>query len=214
VSAEPIDALGALSGPSGLSGPAIRLSYTFGEGSGSILVAETVARVFPAYGSHAIADRWLPDGERIVFVGAEPDHRPRYYVQDSLNSTPRPISGEGIVFSRGPDDIVLSPDGRRIAVAMTDGTLQLLHVDGSAGAAPIPIARGLTPIRFCRDNHLLAYRAGELPVHVVRIELAEGRQTPWKELGPADLTGVASLGAIRIAPDCETYAYSASRRLD
>ena len=49
------------------------------------------------------------------FVGAEPGHRPRYYVQESLQSTPRAISGETIVFDRGADDIVISPDGRHLA---------------------------------------------------------------------------------------------------
>jgi Tol biopolymer transport system component len=35
---------------------------------------------------HHMYGRWLPDGKRIVFVGAEPGHRPRYYVQESLQS--------------------------------------------------------------------------------------------------------------------------------
>lgn len=41
---------------------------------------------------HHVNGRWLPDGKRIVFVGAEPQHRPRYYVQDSMQATPKAIT--------------------------------------------------------------------------------------------------------------------------
>src|ERR1700693_2372469 len=55
---------------------------------------------------HHLYGRWLPDGRRIVFVGSEPGHGPRYYVQDSREAGPKPISGEGIAFDRSLDDIV------------------------------------------------------------------------------------------------------------
>jgi len=54
VSAEAIDTSSGLNRSTGLSGAAIQLSYTYGDTSGSILVAETVARVFPAFKSRAI----------------------------------------------------------------------------------------------------------------------------------------------------------------
>ena len=54
VSAEPIDTSSSLLRPQDLSGPAVQLSYIYGDTSGSLTVAEIVARIFPAYGSRAI----------------------------------------------------------------------------------------------------------------------------------------------------------------
>jgi hypothetical protein len=54
VSAEAIDTSGSFSDPKSFNGPAIQLSYISGDGSGSISVAEIVARVFPAYRSQAV----------------------------------------------------------------------------------------------------------------------------------------------------------------
>jgi len=152
--------------------------------------------------------RWLPDGQRIVFVGAEPGHRVRYYVQDAMRSAPKPISGEDIVFDRSADDLVISPDGRRLAAAMQNQSVQLLPVDGGP-ARVVPGVNGLTPVAFCGDGSLLVYRSGEMPARILRVDVASGRQTPWKELAPASRTGLWGIQPIRVAPDCESYAYTA-----
>jgi hypothetical protein len=152
--------------------------------------------------------RWLPDGKRIVFVGAEPGHRARYYVQESLQSTPRAISGETIVFDRGADDIVISPDGRHLAAAMQDRSVQLLPVDGG-NESTVPGATGFTPVAFCGEDSLLVYHSGEIPARIQKVNLQTGALTPWKELAPAYRTGLYGVQPIRVTPDCESYAYSA-----
>ena len=44
---------------------------------------------------------------------------------------------------------------------------------------------------------------------VLRVDLETGEQTLWKELAPANRTGLAGNLAIRIGADCQSSAYSA-----
>jgi hypothetical protein len=157
---------------------------------------------------HHVYGRWLPDGRRIAFVGAEQGHRPRYYVQDSMQSPARAISGEEIVFDRGADDIVLSADGKQFAAAMQDQAIQLIPVDGGAAHA-VPGVKGQTPVAFCRDGSLLVYRAGEIPARISRVNAQSGAQAAWKELAPPNRAALWAIQPIRVAPDCESYAYTA-----
>ena len=124
-----------------------------------------------------------------------------------MQSPPRAISREDILFDRSADDIVLSSDGRLLAVAMNDQSLQLLPIDGGPPRT-VPGVAGLTPVAFCRDQSLLVYRSGEMPARISRVNLETGKQKPWKELAPPR-TGLWGIQPIRVAPDCESYAYSA-----
>jgi hypothetical protein len=53
VAPQPLDAASVFASDRGSTGPAITISHTWGQGSGSSEVAEVVARVFPAYKSYA-----------------------------------------------------------------------------------------------------------------------------------------------------------------
>jgi hypothetical protein len=186
----------AMVNPTGQQAPLIALPTRAG-----------TARTLAADAIRHFGGRWLSDGNRIVFVGAEPGHRLRYYVQEPGHNAPRAISGENVAFDRG-DDIVLSPDGRRVAADVVDQGAQLLPVDGGAPDHVPGITLGLTPAAWCRDGGLLAYRPGEIPTRVLRIDLQSGRQRPWKDIVPQDRTALTLLAPIRFTSDCETYAYS------
>jgi Serine/threonine protein kinase len=153
-----------------------------------------------------VGGRWLKDGKRIVFVGAEPAHRLRFYVQEPGHE-PRAISGENVDFDRG-DDIVLSPDGSHVAASFAGQGIHLLAVDGGDPRQVPGQTAGLTPVAWCRNGELLSYRRGEIPAHIVRLDLQSGKQRPWKDLTPPDRTALTFLGTIRFTSDCETYAYS------
>ena len=166
------------------------------------------ARPLTADQIHHVYGRWLPDGKHIVFVGAEPGHGPRYYVQDAAPGKPRAISTEDIVFDRSQDDIVVSRDGRMLAAAMQDHSVHLLPIDGGAARA-VPGIKDVTPVAFCGDDSLLVYHSGDMPARIVRVDLASGRQTPWRELMPGYRAALWEIQPIRVASDCESYAYSA-----
>jgi hypothetical protein len=153
-----------------------------------------------------VEGRWLKDSNRIVFVGAEPDHRLRFYVQE-LGHRPRAISGENLDFDRA-DDIVLSPDGSHVAASLAGQGIHLLAVDGGKARQVPGQTAGLTPLVWCRNGELLSYWRGEIPAHIVRLDLQSGGQRPWKDLAPPDRTALTLLRPIRFTSDCETYAYS------
>ena len=52
-----------------------------------------------------------------------------------------------------------------------------------------------------------------LPAKVWLMDLATGRRTPWKDLGPADHAGVDQVKGLAITPDGRSVAYSFIRTL-
>ena len=69
------------------------------------------ARPLTHDGIHHEGAAWTPDGKRIVFVGNEPGHRIRYYVQSVDGGPPRPITPENVNFNNS-DPVAVSPDGK------------------------------------------------------------------------------------------------------
>lgn len=155
-----------------------------------------------------VAGRWVNEGTRIVFVGSEAGHRLRYYLQESPSSVPKAISPENIVFDRYADPIVISRDGKSLAAAILDKEIKMIPIEGGEPQS-IPGTVGLAPVAWCGDGGILIYRAGEIPAQVLRVDLKTGGQRPWKQLVPPDRTALGVLGPIRIAADCESYAYTA-----
>jgi eukaryotic-like serine/threonine-protein kinase len=60
---------------------------------------------------------------------------------------------------------------------------------------------------------LFIRRSGGIPVRVDRLDLSTGRRERWKELAPADRTGVISISTIFLSADGTAYAYTYQRLL-
>ena len=151
---------------------------------------------------------WTPDGKRIVFVGNEPGHRIRDYVQGLDGGAPRPITPENVSFNSS-DPVTISLDGKSVAVTGLDGKIVLYPLDDGAPRTVPKLADGFTPLRWCPGNSLMVYQSGDVPVKILRVDVETGEQTLWKEWAPANRTGLAYINAVRVGADCQSSAYSA-----
>jgi dipeptidyl aminopeptidase/acylaminoacyl peptidase/predicted Ser/Thr protein kinase len=166
-------------------------------------------KVLPGGNVHAENVAWLDEG-RIVIAGSKPGKPERLYVQDVAEGEPRPISDESVNAST-TDGIAPAPDGKTVAAVGPDHRIRLYPVDGGA-PRPMPAVKdGEFPLVWSADGRWLYVRentASEPPLRISRIETATGRREPWKELMPADRSGLNVIGHVALAPDGETYAYA------
>jgi len=153
---------------------------------------------------------WLPDGKSVLAAGSEPGHGRRLYLQDLRGGPVRAISPEGVTFSWD----AASPDGQWAVARSPDGNIALYPVGGGS-PKPVPgVTREDEPIGWTDGGKsLFASRRGELPAHVVRVDVATGQRTPWRELIHPDPAGVTGIIRTRISPDGKSYAYSYFRLL-
>jgi dipeptidyl aminopeptidase/acylaminoacyl peptidase len=156
-----------------------------------------------------ISGRWLSDGNRVVFLGNEAGHAPRLYVQGLSDTQSRPITPEGI-----HGNAVASPDGQWVAAVGPDLQCHLYPTAGGDARTVPGMLGGELPTGWDADGQsLYVYRPGEMPAHIVRVELSSGKRTPFKEVQPSDPTGVDSLRGLLLSRDTKTYAYGYIRLL-
>jgi hypothetical protein len=108
----------------------------------------------------------------------------------------------------------VSPDGSVVAARDAAGRTALYTLQGTE-PKPIPeLDRGDHPFAWSEDGRILyAFRHGEVPCTVYRLDLATRRKDVWKVLAPSDLTGVQHIGRVQITPDAKSYAYGHIRQL-
>jgi Tol biopolymer transport system component len=153
--------------------------------------------------------RWMPDGRRILMSAAEEGHGARIYVRDLEGGKPRAVTPERY---RGIQ--ALSPDGKRCVVRGPDDRYYICPLEGGEPAPIAGLATGDTPIGWTSEDRLLYVRRGGLvPARIDRLDITTGRAERWRDLAPADMTGLISLGMPRITPDGRSYAYSVARQL-
>jgi eukaryotic-like serine/threonine-protein kinase len=167
------------------------------------------ARPFTHDEIHHQGAAWTPDGKRIVFVGNEPGHRIRYYVQNQDGGLPRAITPENVGFNNF-DPVTISPDGKFVAVNGLDGKILLQPLDGGAPRTVPKLVDGFEPLRWCSDNRsLLVYHWGDVPVKILRVDVETGERALWNELAPANRTGLSGIPDVRVGADCQSASYSA-----
>ena len=152
---------------------------------------------------------FLDDGRRLLFYAREAGkgQKGAFYLMEIPAGKPQKIaSGYGLVGK------VVSPDGKWIVGLGADWNEDLALIPfGGGETKSIPNTNTVDPIRWSADGKaILAVELGSLPVRVVRVDVATGRREPWKELGPADLSGVIQTTGIHITPDEKAYVYGYS----
>ena len=107
-------------------------------------------------------------------------------------------------------------DAKRFVARGPKGSVALWSI---AGGEPVA-ATGLRPNDLFhgavgKDGIVWLRRGGRgsLPAHIVRFDLATGKEEPWRDLSPADPTGIVDVITVRVAPDGSSYAFSYGRQL-
>ena len=146
---------------------------------------------------------FLPDGKRIVVNGNEPARPGRTFVVDVNGGKPEPVTPEG-VYAALP-----SPDGKYVVGANTDNQLTLFPLDGGP-ARPIPnVDHAYLLAQWSADSKAVyVFRQGEVPLKIERLDIATGKMNPVRELVPADLGGVVSIGPVITNVNASEFAYS------
>jgi len=158
--------------------------------------------------------RWLSDGKRLLFAGNEEGRARRLFLQDVASGTPRPVTPEGVA----AEYPIPSPDGKWVAAGVDwrRAPYALYPLDGGE-PQPIPgLEKGEEPLRFDGDGTRLFVRtdARDQPsLRVARLDLRTGRRETWKEIRPADTSGVPAIEEVYLTPDGRNYIYSHERTL-
>jgi eukaryotic-like serine/threonine-protein kinase len=143
-----------------------------------------------------VTAQWLPDGNSVLFSGNEPGRGTRFYLQEIGASTARPVTPEGT------RDGWLSSDGKLVLARGPEGKYLVYPI---AGGDPQPVP-GLNETdviaQWSGDGRsALVYRRGEIPCRLERVVLATGSRTLFKELAPADRTGLLSIRELSLSDD-------------
>jgi len=155
----------------------------------------------------ALTGRWSGDGKHVVIAGREPGHAPRLYALGE--GPPKGITPEGISLI-----YAVSPDGSFVAARDAEGRSALYPLQEGEAQPIRELDKGDYPFAWSGDGRTLyAFRHGEVPCTVYRLELSTRRKQIWKVLGPSDLTGVPAIGRVQITPDATSYAYGHVRQL-
>jgi len=154
-----------------------------------------------------LTGRWSGDGKHMVIAGREPGHAARLYVLGE--GPPKAITPEGMSLI-----YAVSPDGSFVAAKDAEGRSALYPLQGGE-PRPLPeLDNRDYPFAWSENGRTLyAFRHGEVPSTVYRLELATRRKEVWKVLGPADATGVPNVGRVQITPDARSYAYGHVRQV-
>jgi len=153
--------------------------------------------------------RWLSDGKRFVFVGNEPGHGMKLYVQSAEESKPHAISPEGVSTT-----FVLSASGDLVADVGPDRHIYTYPINGGEPRLVPGVQSDEVPTAWSADGRsLFVFRYGEIPARVVQIDVASGQRRPWKDLDPADAAGIDTISGIMMTADAKAYVYGYVRTL-
>jgi DNA-binding winged helix-turn-helix (wHTH) protein len=150
---------------------------------------------------------FLPGGREIVFAGRERGQETRMYVRPLGSGPVRAFTPPGVAVWQN----TLSPDGA--ALAAPCGERWCLYPLAGSDPQPIPGTEGRSVIGWGDGDTLYVRDPQRLPARLFRVFLPSGRVEPWREIAPADRSGVVGVNHVAVTPDGRAYAYSFSRLL-
>jgi len=150
---------------------------------------------------------WFPDSRRLLLIGNEPGKPARSYVMDVSAGTMTPLTPEGLV-ARLP-----SPDGTAVLARERDGRYSRYALPGGERQPLNGLQPGDAPQQWSADGRALYVRSRDVVPRLYRLDLATGARELWKELMPADRTGVVAVYTSVVSPGGDGWAYTYVRVL-
>ena len=162
-------------------------------------------RIAPTGKLHVHNAAWFPDGKRLCLVANEGNGGLRLYEVDLESGEQRAFSEEGV----SPMDLLVSPDGRFVGGRGPDLKFALYPVGGGP-PKPVPsVGAEERVFGWSADgNALYLFQRGFLPAKSFRVDLTTGERRLYRELSPADRTGVDGLTRVAMTPDEATLVFS------
>jgi DNA-binding winged helix-turn-helix (wHTH) protein/dipeptidyl aminopeptidase/acylaminoacyl peptidase len=180
--------------------------HSAGEGLTLLPTGAGEARAVALGEMNAYLAQWFPDGRRLLLGGMVPGREGRLYVLDSHDASLRPLTAEMTGVG------ALSPDGKWVATIGHDGHF-LYPVEGGERRALPGLSPEEWPVGWAADGRsLFLRREGELPMPVLRMDVATGRKEPWMALAPPDRAGVVYMQPL-VTGDGRSYVYTYHRAL-
>jgi Tol biopolymer transport system component/predicted Ser/Thr protein kinase len=158
--------------------------------------------------NHMNGAAFLPDGKRFVFLGSEPGHGARLYVESLDDGKAQAFSMEGV------GSPVMSPDGQFVAARGPDQKVYLFPVAGGEPKSAAGVEAGEFPTAWSSDGRsLFVMTRGQIPAQVFRVDVSTGQRTFWRSFEPADSAGIDTIRGVLVSADNKSYVYGYSRTL-
>ena len=161
-------------------------------------------RTIPAPGLEKIHNgtaHFLTDGKRITINANEPGHGVRCYLLNIDGGKPVPVTPEGVTGG------VVSSDGQYILA--NNGSEAIYPIAGGSPRNIPGIEPGFIPLQWSEDNSsIYAYRPGQVPTKVFKVNVATGKTNVIQELQPQVSTGVVTIRPVVGNRAASRFAYS------
>ncbi len=150
---------------------------------------------------------FLPDGRRILFVGAEHGRPQRTWIQEIPGGVPSAVTPEGAV------GVTTSPDGLWVALVTEDLSLMLFPLQGGEPRPVAKLAYRESVSQWSADGRTLFISHEGTHLDVFGIEVQSGKRELWKTFEVPDPAGVRMSNFITTR-NARSYAYGYLRTLD
>jgi Tol biopolymer transport system component len=132
------------------------------------------------------ATRWMPDGQRIAFVGSEAGRPQRIFIQSLAGGEPKPVTQEGVW---GP--LVVSPDSTTIVVLDRKRQLHKYPIAGGAPTVVTGAQPGDEPLAWSGSGEFIwVLSRTPLPAEIFRLDVKTGERTHWRDVPDGDSAGL------------------------